>query len=66
MNYLFNYLLNYINIFIHINLNIYVYLYVIAKEESSAQSFPRGQHPLEGVPNLSELPSPEELKGVSK
>ncbi len=39
---------------------------LLAPEEVAAASFPRGQHPLEGVPNIGELPTPEELKGLSK
>lgn len=33
---------------------------------NSNESFPRGQHPLEGVTNYLDLPSPEELSGKSK
>ena len=30
------------------------------------ETFPEGEHPLEGVPNAAELPAPEELVGKSK
>mgnify|MGYP006077091709 CR=1 FL=1 len=30
------------------------------------ESFPEGQHPLDGVPNYADLPTPEELSGKSK
>lgn len=33
---------------------------------NSESSFQNGEHPLEGVPNLGELPTPEDLKGLSK
>jgi hypothetical protein len=34
--------------------------------ENPSPSFPAGQHPLDGVPNLGELPTPEDLKGLPK
>jgi hypothetical protein len=38
----------------------------LGRVENSSPSFPAGQHPLDGVPNLGELPTPEELKGLAK
>mmetsp|Transcript_15369 Transcript_15369/g.23138 ORF Transcript_15369/g.23138 Transcript_15369/m.23138 type:complete len:861 (-) Transcript_15369:165-2747(-) len=38
----------------------------VDEEDGVGNNFPPGQHPLEGVSNLSELPVPEELHGVNK
>lgn len=46
--------------------NSFNLLISIGKEMDSKSSFQNGEHPLEGVPNLGELPTPEDLKGLSK
>lgn len=35
-------------------------------KDDSGQNFPAGEHPLEGLNNLADLPAPEELRGTNK
>jgi hypothetical protein len=35
-------------------------------KDDRGQNFPAGEHPLEGVSNLADLPAPEELRGANK